>query len=463
MSKSKFYCHIDKKEVELPKYLYPHAKHKSNPEQYAGRWRFRTVAGGTATDLKNFITGIDGDIGVTEATEIVQELYKEYWPDLLNEQSRAVTAARGSLLRQFDKYAQHYPSNTKKNWKDISSACRRFCIAVGDDPIHKLTKQQLQEALYTLKPNSQKKLKTCMTMFFQEHVFEYDLCPQITSNPFVRGSRWSLKFTPLENAKTKRLRMLKKDIRSMIAKAEEDGEQWLVDSLKISFLLGIRCDDVVNMKWEDYRPKSQEIIISIHKSINTMGNKKGVRFKITKESHPEVMQILRDRYMKRGVMIREARTRYGVEVEPAVIESAKYVIYRKPDLVPKTIPEGKEQYTQINRQYYSRRFSNYRYKCPDIAERMEAEEGYICLHEVRSLFARIAQVKFGREALEDIREALAHQQKGQTMEKHYMDNSLAFTPLNLVKLEDMYGKEIDENYHDFGELDEAIGEDDEAM
>jgi hypothetical protein len=146
-----------------------------------------------------------------------------------------------------------------------------------------------------------------------------------------------------------------------------------------------------------------------------------------------------------------------VKQEDAVHETADYVFYRRPERLPKQIPSGKDQFTQLTPNYYSRMFKTMRDQCPDIIERSKKEKGYICLHEVRSLFARLSAVK-GFE-LDDIKDALAHQRKGKgALENNYLDGIL-IKPVCMVTLDDLAGGEIDEKRHRISDrqLEEAIG------
>lgn len=454
MSKNTFYCHIDNAEYTLPKYLYPHAKYKKNPEQYAGKWRFRSEAGGTALDIRNYIQDAPELIGCSEAIAMVQQLYIKYWPALAGVKPTVIPA--DSLLAEFNKYQKRYAGRTLANWSDIKSGCERLCEAVGATPINQITKAQLQDANHTLKPNTQKKIVRCMRAFFVDHLFDRDLVPQVSDNPFNEGGRWSIKRTPIEEAKTDRIRIHKADLRAMINAAHKDQEEWLVDALKISFLLGIRCADVVGLRWDNYRAKEEVLAIFVGKSINKKGAAAGFRLIISKQSHPEVMKIIKRRYKNRTVMIKEPRTRYGKVIEAARYEISQFVIYRKPERLQAKVADGKEQHVQISRHYYSKQFKHYRDTCPVVVQRMEQEGGYICLHEVRSLFARIARAK--KYPLDTVREALAHTSKDKgALEDHYMDG-VNIEPECMVQLADLQGNEIDETFHDFGELDEAIGQ-----
>ena len=444
-----FYCYIDKAHYDLPKYLYPHARYKADPEKNAGKWRFRDTKSGAPKNLKNYIKGAPELIGAAEAIAMVNELYKKYHPELIN--VRPVVIHKGSLLAQFNKYKTQYKGINNVNWGCVDSACMRFCDHIGDVPLISIDKKMLQEAFDTLTPHTQRNMFTCMSHFFTEWLFDRDYVPQILDNPFVAHGRWTLKKGDTGTTKTNRLRILKSEMRSLIVQAMVDNEQWLVDALKISFLTGLRCADLMNAKWEgNYRSgENSQIGFTISKSSKLNSSDNDVILIFNQKSHPEVMDIIRKRYLNRGVELRGANSRQGEQL----IESSKFVFYRKPQLVPKTLPKGKEQICQIFPSHYSKTFGKLRLKCPDIAARMEKEDGYICLHEVRSLFARISIAKKIHPT--DIKEALAHKRM-ETLENHYAD-TIPIYPKCLVTLADLEGGEINNRFNDFDELEEAIG------
>ncbi len=456
MTKS-FYCNIDNISAEIPKHFYPHARYKSDPQKYAGKWRFKAPDAKSSTDIHNFVEGAPEKIGIETLKQMSTELYHKYYPDMLIDDSK-VRIDRGSLLYQFNKFKQRYDGNTLTNWNDIESACMRYCEAVGNIPLNKLDQYALQEAFDYFAPNTQKKMRACMAKFFAKHLFKFDLTPKITDNPFRDDGRCSLEFKSISDAKTNRLRMKISEVRSMIAKAQENNEQWLVDALKVSFLTGLRCADVMNLKWADYDRSTDELVITIGKSEGmNKDNNSNIRLLISGDSHPEVMRIIKKRAINRKVELIPEKTYYGVKQEDAVHETADYVFYRRPERLPKKIPAKKEQYTQLTSNYYSRMFKVMRDQCSDIVDRCNKENGYICLHEVRSLFARLSAVK-GFE-LDDIKDALAHQRKGKgALENHYLDGIL-IKPLCMVTLDDLAGGEIDEKRHRISDrqLEEAIG------
>ena len=456
MSKT-FFCHIDNVSAEVPKHFYPHARYKADPVRYAGKWRFKAPNAKSSTDISNFIDCAPEQIGIQTLIQMSKQLYHKHYPDMLIDDS-AVRIDRGSLLYQFNKFKTRYEGNTLRNWNDIESACTRYCEAVGNIPLNKLDQYALQEAFDYFQPNTQKKMRACMAKFFAKHLFKFDLIPKITDNPFREDGRCSLEFKAISDAKTNRLRIKIKEVRSMIAKAQESNEQWLVDALKISFLTGLRCADVMNLKWADYDRKTDELVITIGKSEGmNKNNNSNIRLLISGESHPEVMRIVKKRALNRKVELIPEKTYYGVKQEDAVHETADYVFYRRPERLPRYIPNGKDQYTQLTSNYYSRMFKTMRDQCPDIVQRSIKEKGYVCLHEVRSLFARLSAVK-GFE-LDDIKDALAHQRKGKgALENNYLDGIL-IKPVCMVTLDDLAGGEIDEKRHRINEreLEEAIG------
>ena len=447
MSKLAFYCHIDKKSYELPKYLYPHARHNSDPEKYAGLWRFREKAGASPKSLSNYINGCPDRVGTEEAINMVKILYTDYHPHLLmQEDTKVLTVIENNLLYQFEVWLDMYDKKGAKNWSEVEKSCKQMLELVADIELKNIKQHHLQKAYNALPPNPQVKVVKAMSAFFG-YILKNDYMPQMTDNPFVKDGKWSLQRKSLESAKTNRLRVLKSEVRAMIEWAEKNNQEWLSDALQISFLLGLRCSDVVMLNWRTYRPNTEKLLIEVGKSKHLA--KHAIRLVISAETHPEVMAIIKRRYENRDVVLTPEKVRYGKIVAPPVIEKSDWIFYRRPVFLPKEIPEGKSQFTQINAKYYSKQVRLAREGIPAIVEREKAENGYICLHEIRSLFARIAAAK-GYDN-NTIRDALAHQSKTKgALEGHYLDGT-NITPQCLVTMADLQGAEIDDLFHDFGD------------
>ena len=455
MTKS-FFCTIDNATAEIPKHFYPHARYKSDPSKYAGKWRFKAPNAKSSTDINNFIDRAPDKIGVLTLIEISKELYHKHYPDMLIDDSK-IRIDRGSLLYQFNKFKPRYEGNESQNWTDVESACMRFCEAVGNIPLNQLDYYALQESFDYFKPNTQKKMKACMSKFFKSHLFKFDLVPKITDNPFIVDTRCSLEYASIKKATTHRERMLFMDLREIMAQANKNDEtRWAVDALKISFLTGLRCADVVGLRWEDYDKKLDEIIITINKSFKASEEKnKHIRLLLTAESHPEVMRIIKRRALSRRVLIHEEKTYYNVKQKDAVYEVSDYVFNRRPKYIHDYIPGSKTQHTQITANFYSRTFKELSDQCPNINKRQKKKQDYkggvTTLHEIRSLFARTSAVK--GFSMPDIKDCLAHQREGRgPLENAYL-NGILIKPLLMVTLADLNGGEIDEKKHKIKDLE----------
>ena len=451
MSKLAFYCLIDKKTYELPKYLYPHARHKSDPEKYAGLWRFRTEAGGSATALSNHVNGCPERVGAAEATEMVMGLYAKYHPHLIMyEKQQKVSVVTDNLLYQFKEWLELYDDKDAKSWPEVETNCLKMLEQLKDIELCEIRQHQLQKAYMKLAAHPQRKIKKVMRRFFK-HILKNDYMPQMVDNPFIPDGKWSLDRKSEKSAETNRLRILKSEVRALIKWSQKNNHAWMADALKISFLLGLRCEDVVQLKWSTYRPLTGELLIEIGKSKHLAKN--CIRLIICERTHPEAMQIIKRRFNNRNVVLTPEKTRYGKVVAPPVIEKSDYIFYRRPTLLRASVSKSKTQYTQITNKYYSKRVSEARKAIPAIVEREAKENGYVCLHEIRSLFSRIAAAK--KYENNTIRDALAHQSTNKgALENAYLDGT-NITPQCLVTLADLEGGEIDDLFQDFGAEDAA--------
>lgn len=440
MKPTQYFCPIENKLYELPANCVP-SQHYSieNPEKSHGVMRYKHPKQGRK-HVKNFVEDVlPKKLTGSEMVELGKQLNQQFYGYEKNKaEAMSEIVSKSSLhglaieWRNSDiKKSRHkyYDGDNKPKSNFYNTAhVLPWATNLSSTPIHKLTVDQMEVEFHKLTPSVQENTRASFAHFIR-YLRRQNLLRHI-DNPFISGSENEIKS---QKHSKLRKRLTKAHLRA-IRLAASSKHEWLVDCIDLCFLLGLRRQDLVSASFDSEHFDYKKGVIKIHvqKSENLRNDEKEVLLVFNRNDHPEAFKIIDRRYKNRALKLVN-----GEGKRNELTEISNYLIYRKPNVVPTKIPEGKTQITQITPDYVSKIFGQLRDSVLDIHSYAKQSQHRPTFHEIRSLHARVSMAKGASHS--QVQENLAHSRKVVT--DTYLDYIQVY-PKHVIELSDMQGAEV---------------------
>ena len=414
-------CPVSGKQAELAKGLYPHAKHKTDPKRYAGRWRFNNKT--LLSQLKtSVIEGVDYDdpnnkMSVEMANQLALLLSK-------TETKKSETVITGT---KFESYAKEFEIKTRKemgmrnlNEKYINNFVSRvnhFAIDIDSAGIKNLTEgdcvnwwlrnapfEHLEPMTYGLQACNSQGLRHFLGFLkVEKRVLARDF-----TNVFNAASDYRVRFSV--KGEKKRQPMDRQEFDLILDKAKELGYDCLVNAMEISLQTSMRVGDICGLMFDEHVSETA-VTKLISKSLSQRGKKYASTVEFDFKTFPKLKDVIRRAQLNRASVLRLDPSLPLYEKSPAI--SVIYHRYNKPYM-----SKGHTHYSQVNTDYITRTMKQV-VKAVGLWDDLPDGQTPPTFHEIRSLAAQ--EMRSSGVPVEAIQQIMAHTDIKIT--KQYLNNN----------------------------------------
>lgn len=348
-----------------------------------GKWRYNGPDG--RRDICHYSKRDQKYIDVRTAIDWALQLNKKYHDIEPSEHYLLPIGAvsnKKTLLNTAEEFIGFYEANNKTKadkayWQNQKRDLKRFCEDFKDVSINV---ESLEQWFYGIGEfeklghsyHFQKRNRPILTKFIN-YLIRKEQAPNLTVNPFTSGGAGC--FESVEAPVKLRTPLYKEDYDLMLQKAIEADDHAFVSALKLDLASGLRINDLVNLRLDNWNQDTNIVRLTISKSASQRGEAKAAKLAWDLSSNHN-LDILN--YFKQAWLTRDSvKTLSGQYSSPA-----EHVIHARPRIVRES--KTKEHYAQVSARYLQDKFAYYR----DFVPRIQAlsTEEKPTFHEIRALF-----------------------------------------------------------------------------